>query len=646
MWGEDIAFFSLARTLGWTSLVVPLSGYLSVVQFLTAMVAEAFRVDWTAAIYCYVSIGLTLLVVWLVTSPRLDLPFRPVLALAIVIVPMGFEELGTITNIHWILPIGGLALVFMCPPKPVGIIAAEAAFLALMALSGPFSIFMTPMFLYRSLKTTGLERKRLVTLGLIVAVGALVQVWIIGSLLHVDLGIKPTDYPWSLWITLPVRQILSVYPPISNCVDGLFGVAVGLLVSLLAGVACFTGPYRDQKRAMLFLSTCIAIGGMLKFRAALDTQITATRYFYIGNVFVLWTLCCLSRRVMLGRGLALFVVATEVVLLPVVAATPRSDIDFQWPAWARAVDRGLPFIIPTAPEGFYWVVPAASEGRLPGLADWRGRSLLSIDPKIDADLCSGSLDDLDERPKIHVEPYRATPAAKLWEADGTLNAVASARSFPFVTLVGDDDRVIGFGVTGFQSREQGSTGDASGWRAVFAAGHQRTLRAYAVTYDGTACPLANTLSFPAEVEPMGSETLVEAVELVAGRHVSQRFVPTSRFRKISATLVTWGKMPSRYPVDWQVRAHRGRETLVLGSGQFDAGSVKDWQSIDLPIAPPPGPPLDDVDVSFSVRDELVVRLPVGIPLVRTANDDAAIAEIDGQATGSGGHAKLTVTSDR
>ena len=502
------------------------------------------------------------------------------------------------------------------------------------------------MFIGMAVRKTGLAQKRLVILSMAVSVGALIQVWVVGSLLHQDLGIAPTTYPWHLWITLPTRQILSVFPLLSDRIDGWVGVAIGLLVLVLAIVACLTGPYRDQKRAMLFLSACIAQGGMMKFRVALDTQATATRYFYLGSIFVLWALCCLSRSPVLRRGLTLLVVATEVALLPVVAATPRTDNDFAWPVWTHAIDLGLPLIIPTAPEGFYGVLPAVPGGPLADYARWKGRSLDLIGPRIDATLCSGSLDGLEELPKVHFEPHRETPSAKLWGASGTVSAPDPARSFPVLALVGDDDRVVGFGFTGFHLGGMSPTGPASGWRSIFASGGQRTLRAYALTPDGTACPLANALSFPAEPEPVGPETLVEAAELTQGRQVSQRFVPKQRLRRLAVTLVTWGRSPSRYPIDWQVRAHRGQDTLDLGSGHIDAASVRDWQSVDLPIEPPPGPPPDDVEVSFGVSQERPARLPVGLPLVRSANDHSEPAEVDGQAAGSGGHVKLTVTSDQ
>jgi hypothetical protein len=41
-----------------------------------------------------------------VTSPRLDILCKPLLAISIVVVLMNYEELGTLTNIQWILPIG------------------------------------------------------------------------------------------------------------------------------------------------------------------------------------------------------------------------------------------------------------------------------------------------------------------------------------------------------------------------------------------------------------------------------------------------------------------------------------------------------------------------------------------------------------
>ncbi len=126
-----------------------MAGYLVSTQRLVAIAASYFDPTSAPTIYNYAAVLLTLTVAFLATSPRLDMPGKPLLALAIVVVPMGYEELGTIANIQWILPIGAFAILFMRHSRSAIVLLGETTFLALMAFSGPFSIFLTAMFLWR-----------------------------------------------------------------------------------------------------------------------------------------------------------------------------------------------------------------------------------------------------------------------------------------------------------------------------------------------------------------------------------------------------------------------------------------------------------------------------------------------------------------
>jgi hypothetical protein len=84
-------FFYSAYDDGWRGLVEPLAGYLCSLQRLVALVARLFSPTRGPAIYDYTAVFLTLLIIWLATSPRLDMPL---LGIAVVVVPRGYEVLG------------------------------------------------------------------------------------------------------------------------------------------------------------------------------------------------------------------------------------------------------------------------------------------------------------------------------------------------------------------------------------------------------------------------------------------------------------------------------------------------------------------------------------------------------------------------
>jgi hypothetical protein len=73
--------------------------------------------------------------------------------------------------------------------------------------------------------------------------------------------------------------------------------------------------------------------------------------FYIGSIFTLWLICCLFTQPYLRFMLGALVGATEFMLLPLVANTPRIAVDLEWPMWAKYISSGLPLLIPTSPAG-------------------------------------------------------------------------------------------------------------------------------------------------------------------------------------------------------------------------------------------------------------------------------------------------------
>ena len=348
-WAEDGVIFTAALTDGWASLGVTIAGYLMLAQSLTAVLASYFSPIFAPTIYNFTAVALTLQVVWLVTSPRLDLPAKPLLAIAVVIVPMGYEEIGTLCNIQWILPIGAFVMLFMRPSPSRVVLIGEAIFVGLTALSGPFSIFLAPLFLWRGLTTTGDDQRRLLLLSAIVSAAAVIQMILMAT--HKAHGIIPVPYDWTLWVNLPFRKIATNFGTANSLFQGAPGVVAGAVLLVAALALSLLGPYRLQKLFMLYFGSAIAVAGMMKFRDALGGQQDATRYFYVAAVFSLWFLCCLSIRF---RYWSFGAVATaQVLLLQVIWDTPRNRADFEWKAWAAKISPGEDISIPIPPAGWF-----------------------------------------------------------------------------------------------------------------------------------------------------------------------------------------------------------------------------------------------------------------------------------------------------
>jgi hypothetical protein len=618
MWGEDIDFFYLATRDGWSSLTFPLSGYLAVTQFLTAILTSYASPVFAASIYCYTAILLTLLVMWIVTSPRLDMPAKPLLALAIVVVPMGYEELGTITNIQWILPIGAFALLFMRPSPFKVLLLLEAIFIAMMSVSGPFSIFLVPLFVWRGIESSGNARRRLLMLGAVNAIGATIQIMAMVS--HPVPPLEAIRYSWTLWFDLPFSRIMTTFGPASGLFRGVEGVIFASVLLAVAIALAFLRPYRTQKAAMIFFAACVAVGGMLKFRAQLETQLPITRYFYPGSIFALWFICCLSDSRKARTVLTAFVAFTELQLIVVTAATPRDAEDRHWPVWAKQIQSGLPVTIPTGPDGFYVDMPSDPAGPLVRFASWIGRDVASLPAKIDPSFCSESLDGVTPLPGIHLAELLDKPKSRLWLAHGSIPDAKENREAPPIALIADDGRVMGFATQGF------STG--AKWKMIFKSAPDHAVRAMAVMDEGVRlCPLSG-LRYLADDRPPGQ--FVGPAAIVPGAAISQRLSFAHALTRLSVTFVTWGRAPSDYAVRWNVKAYIGERTEEIGAGTIQASSISDWQEVDLPLKSWPVKNPDKVEVSFLTDSKSLPAAPIGVPLFKPI--DGAVA---GQTNATG-----------
>lgn len=646
-WGEDVDFFFQAHSRGWAALTIPMAGYFVTVQRLVALFANYLDPTIAPAIYNYAAIALTLAVVFLITSPRLDMPGKPLLALAVVVVPMGYEELGTITNIQWILPFGAFAILFMRPSRSAIVLPTEGAFLALMAVSGPFSIFFVPLFLWRVIALWNTpHRRRLIALTIVVGLGALAQLLSIVTHGEATDPVPPAPYSWMLWANLPLSKFMTTFGSMDRFPLGIGGVVLGILFAAAAIALACRAPYRTQKLFMLGLGLIIALSGMYKWRSALGTQLDAQRYFYSGSVFSLWFICCLANRPVTRFASLAFVALVEVTLLPKVAHTPRIVADLEWPAWARHLSSGLPIVIPTSPTGFYVGLPAATDGPFARYASWIGQDITRLAAVADPSLCAGRLDAVDavsvSNPQSFADPERLRG---LWTVKGLAWDTVQNRPVPLVAIADSSGRVLGFGMPGFKPTS-GSPKEqpASGWAATFNAEPKTKVRAFAILNDSPSiCLLMKQRSLSPTIRPLASAAFVRGAVVMPGQKITQRFKPVARIESISVPIVTWGNTPSNYVVDWRVLAHSNGQSFELGRGALETTNTQDWLPVELSLSLPMNVP-DEIEVSFYAEAGIVPKAPIGFPLYRPVPGSAEIpVELDGVPDKSGAQIGLNLS---
>jgi hypothetical protein len=653
---EDGYWFKFSRLDGWASFPqsAKVTSYLGSAQIIVALFASLFNPAFSAAIFCYTAVSITLTVVWLVTSPRLDMPCKPLLALAVVIVPMGYEVLGTLDYIQWVLPVGVFALLFMRASRSTIVLAGEAVLAGVTSVTGPFSIYLAPLFLWQAVRASpGKDRRRMIVLTVINGLGALIQFWFMGLAQILTSLVAPhaaphaaplPQFPWTLWVNTPFLKLMTDFGPFSRAFHGLQGALIALAFTAIAILLACIKPYRTQKIFVLFFAAIITVSGMYRVRDILNVLAdgTSTRYFYVGSVLVIWFICCLTTWRPLRIPLTIFAGLTELLLLPVIAGTPMATADLQWPVWGRYVTSGVPVIFPVAPANWFVSMPAVHTGPLARFAQWAGHPIADLATLTPPSSCDGTINTPVPLVAINLNWASGLSAPNLWMISGSAWDKSANKLPKLVLLVDSSGQVTAFGFPGF--RQPGARQFRhAGWQSIFYAPASNVFHAYAVLDDGhSICPLPGAQYLPIS-QPLISPQFVEGAGIVPGNPIVQRFKPSHTLHGISVRFIDWAVTPSKYPISWRVDARTNGKIVELGSGAISADTVVDWGPIDLPISEASSAVPDEVDVTFWTDAKSVTIHPAGLPLfLPSSTDNDPPAQIGGVKAPKGSQLSLSV----
>ena len=347
-WGEDAMLFLDNYMRGARAIFDPVGGYLLALPGLVAFIAGMFPIWMAPWIYNYAALAAVLALVALVMSPRNDLPYKPLLALAVVVSLAGYEVLLTLVNVQWIAPIGVMVLLLMREADKRAVRWLENTFVAVAALTGPFSIFIAPISLALYLIE---RRRRLLEFSIILTLGAAIQTTFIGSNLGVFNLIEPKPYDWSLWITAPAGWFLETFRPLNKYFHGPLGaVLVVVAVWPITAWIVWQQPRRWQKAALLAFALAVIYSGMFKYRN--NVALYNGRYVFAGSIFSVWLICCAAERLqpVLRTTIIALVIFAEIHSFERVINLERSTVDRHWPEWSAKIERGEPVLVPTDPN--------------------------------------------------------------------------------------------------------------------------------------------------------------------------------------------------------------------------------------------------------------------------------------------------------
>jgi hypothetical protein len=367
-WAEDgTIFYAQAYTLGARALFRSFAGYLHTVDRIVNGISQWADPAWAPAISVAAAFLLTLYVAARTQSPRFPLPPHVGYALAVVLVPDTFEVLLFLVNVERIVAAGFLLVLISRDARKWWQHAHDVAATLLFGLTGPYSVFFAPLFVWRAVR----RRTRASLLVAVLAIGcALIQGTLIA--LHQtgkleDGGVAVMGYgdfePRRLLAVPGMRVAGSLLAGARVPADYPLPVETALGVGVLLAVTFLAfrkGPARIERIWMAIAFLLVLASALYRCRLVLPDlchAVYGARYFYFPQLIVLWLLLALAveRRRWLSRAAAVLLVWILAVNIPRLREPTLPDM--RWVDYAARIRAGQAVEIPTNPGGVEpWIV--------------------------------------------------------------------------------------------------------------------------------------------------------------------------------------------------------------------------------------------------------------------------------------------------
>lgn len=299
LWAEDGAVHLHDVDLwGWHALLMPYRGYLHVLPKLIAWLAEHIAdVAYWPGIYNWSAFLFTLVVASRMLSPRLDLPGRPWLALAVVLVPNSGEVFLNITNLHWIADLLLVQQFLLARPTTTAQRVGDYLLIVLAGLSDPSALIFLPLFAYRAWRER--DADRVIALALVAACAGVQFYFLRVAGLRAD-GDMPPFHLYAFLQVVGTRLI--VWPFFGRHLAGsapawVNGMAAPLLLLAILVWAARPDPRRAQRLRLIAAWLLIGFacvyrirpdGWPQKWQVPLNDLIFEEPYFFAARILLLW----------------------------------------------------------------------------------------------------------------------------------------------------------------------------------------------------------------------------------------------------------------------------------------------------------------------------------------------------------------------
>ncbi|MGA8612463.1 MAG: hypothetical protein WB760_12215 [Xanthobacteraceae bacterium] len=341
MWAEDATVFWIQQyQYGWAAVVMPYAGYLHLAVRLTAGLASLFDPAYAPTIYVGAS---AFFAAWSAATAA-TVTVKPIVkflfAATLTLPPHPTGEIfGNLANVQWLMAPTLVLVLATDPPASRFWRLNQSAFVLVSGLSGPFSIFLLPLSVWRIVRNID---------------GPSVLATVSGTLQLATLAMSLSQMFPQPGESAPLHLIVMM---LGRCVHmSPWAAAAGLAV-LFASLTISEG--RWVRLCLLYLASAIIISAALKFRQdsyAFDSPEDGPRYFYIPQLVIVWCAIslCFSRRAGIIVGIAALV--TLALTYPHEFFKRPQLPDELWAEHVKNIGKML-VVIPVNPPGWSVTVP-------------------------------------------------------------------------------------------------------------------------------------------------------------------------------------------------------------------------------------------------------------------------------------------------
>lgn len=388
-WAEDGAvFFLQARTLGAAAFLVPSAGYYHTALRVIAWLATKLDVSLAPAAYVGAAGALTLYVAACTQSRRFPLAPSPWYALAIVLMPDGYEVLLNLTNVQWILGCGLLIIVMLREPETNGQKLHDFIGVLLIGLTGPFVVIFLPLFVWRALQRRSAFSYALACLA---GAGALVQITAILGSHGAGETVKKAAELFLAVTGARVGGALFTGGLLDAATPWLAGAIVGaVLLIMIAWLALQRGPARAERVYLGHAFAGLLGAALFRCRDILPHLLDAGlggRYFYPVQLIAVWLLLANAAAEKTWHRWSV----TCLLLVALVSNLPRlrepALADLNWQLYAARIRDGEQVVVPVNPVDWEFTVEGKPRAAAPvhtarsavGLVNVSTRTLVTPD---------------------------------------------------------------------------------------------------------------------------------------------------------------------------------------------------------------------------------------------------------------------------